>query len=251
MKNLILLLITCMCILGQAQGVTDGEFLKYRVHYGILNAGFATLKAKETTYNARPHWHIVGKGSSSGAVRVFFKVEDRYETYIEQYSHKPSKFLRNINEGGYTKNKVLTFDHKKRYVYENNIKEGKKTTYSYNTDVQDMLSAFYFLRTFNNSDFITGSTKTINVFMDGQIYPFKLKILGRETINSKFGNIKCIKMRPYVQSGRVFKEQESVTIWVSDDANLIPILLEAELAVGSLKMSLHDYKNTRTPLVFK
>lgn len=114
-----------------------------------------------------------------------------------------------------------------------------------------MLSAFYYLRTIANTDFAVGGTKNINVFMDGQIYPFKLKVLGRENIKSRFGTIKCIKMRPYVQSGRVFKEQESVTIWVSDDANLIPILLQAELAVGSLKMSLYEYKNIQTPLVFK
>ncbi|QAR30292.1 DUF3108 domain-containing protein [Ornithobacterium rhinotracheale] len=251
MKKIILLLLSCICLSGQAQGFSNEEFLKYRVHYGILNAGFASLKVKETTYNARPHWHIVGKGSSSGAVRVFFKVEDRYETFIDKQSYKPSKFIRNINEGGYTKNKVLKFDHSKKYVYEHNLENGKKTTYSYNTEIQDMLSAFYYLRTIANTEFTEGSTKNINVFMDGQIYPFKLKVLGRESIKSKFGSIKCIKMRPYVQSGRVFKEQESVTIWVSDDTNLIPILLQAELAVGSLKMSLYEYKNIKTPLAFK
>ncbi|MRJ08092.1 DUF3108 domain-containing protein [Ornithobacterium rhinotracheale] len=251
MKKLYFIVVTFLSFLLQAQGIADSEFLKYRVHYGFVNAGFATLKIKEVSYNGRPHWHVIGKGSSSGAVRVFFKVDDRYETYIDKFTYQPSKFVRNINEGGYTKNKTLTFDHKKRFVYEHNLENGRKTTYRYNTDVQDMLSAFYYLRTMANTDFAIGSAKTINVFMDGQIYPFKLKILGKENIKSKFGTIKCIKMRPYVQSGRVFKEQESVTIWVSDDANLIPIQLEAELAVGSLKMSLYEYKNIKTPLAFK
>ncbi|MCK0204595.1 DUF3108 domain-containing protein [Ornithobacterium rhinotracheale] len=250
MKKAFLLFIILTLSFAQAQ-TKDGEFLKYRVHYGFLNAGFATLKAKEVKHNGSPHLHIVGKGSSSGAVRVFFKVDDRYETFIDKLTFKPSKFIRDINEGGYTKNKVLNFDHNKRYVYEHNLENGKKTTYSYNTEIQDMLSAFYYLRTIANTDFAVGGTKNINVFMDGQIYPFKLKVLGRENIKSRFGTIKCIKMRPYVQSGRVFKEQESVTIWVSDDANLIPILLQAELAVGSLKMSLYEYKNIQTPLVFK
>ncbi len=45
-----------------------------------------------------------------------------------------------------------------------------------------------------------------------------------------------------MQSGRVFKEKESLTVWVSDDDNKIPLLIKADLAVGSLKASLTEYK---------
>jgi hypothetical protein len=48
--------------------------------------------------------------------------------------------------------------------------------------------------------------------------------------------------RPLVQSGRVFKEQESVTVWISDDENKIPIRIQASLAVGSIKADLEAYK---------
>ena len=249
-KAFLFILVTIGYIL-HAQGVSDNEYLKYRVHYGFLNAGYATLNVTEENYAGTPHWHVVGKGYSTGAVRLFFKVDDRYETYINQSNFKPSKFIRDINEGGYTKNKVLYFDHDRRLVKENNLEANKVTTYSYNRDVQDMLSAFYYLRSFKNTDFVVGTSKTVDVFMDEQIYSFKLKVLGREKVETKFGDIDCIKMRPYVQSGRVFKAQESVTLWVSDDDNLIPMQLEAELVVGSLKMSISEYKNTKYPLKFK
>ena len=56
-----------------------------------------------------------------------------------------------------------------------------------------------------------------------------------------------MKFRPYVQSGRVFKEQESVTIWITDDANKIPIRLKADLAIGSIKVDLEQFKNLNVP----
>lgn len=251
MKKVIFLTLSICSYLLFGQGFSNNEYLKYRVHYGFINAGFASLSISEVNYLGKPHWHVTGKGNSTGAVSLFFKVRDNYETYIDQQTIRPSKFIRKINEGGYTKNKVLLFDNDKKLVYETNYKNNRKTTYRHSTDIQDMLSAFYFLRNFNKSEFPIGSIKTVKVFMDGEIYSFKLKVLGKETIDTQFGEIKCIKMRPYVQSGRVFKAQESVTIWISDDDNLIPILLQADLAVGSLKMSLYEYKNTKYPLIFK
>lgn len=233
-----------------AQGFQKDEFLKYRVHFGFLNAGFATLKLEETTYKGKPHYHVVGEGSSSGAVRAFFKVDDRYETYFDKYQFTPSKFIRKIREGGHRKHRVLTFNNKKKVVTINDLRHKRVTYERYNTQVQDMLSAFYYLRTKSNSDFQTGKYLSVDVFMDGEVYPFKLKVEGRETFKTKFGKIKAIKMTPYVQKGRVFKEEESVTMWVSDDDNLIPLSIKAELAVGSLKMDLHSYKNTKYPMVF-
>jgi hypothetical protein len=56
-----------------------------------------------------------------------------------------------------------------------------------------------------------------------------------------------MKFRPYVQSGRVFREQESVTLWITDDGNKIPIRLQADLAIGSIKVDLEKFKNLVAP----
>ena len=89
----------------------------------------------------------------------------------------------------------------------------------------------------------------LNMFLDSQIYPFKLKCLGREVIRSKYGKINTVIFRPIVQSGRIFKEQESVTIWITDDQNKIPIKLRASLAVGSLRAELEDFSGLASPLM--
>ncbi|MBA5629399.1 DUF3108 domain-containing protein [Moheibacter lacus] len=235
---------------SESQNYKDGEFLKYRIHYGLLNAGFATLEVKNTTLDGKPHFHVIGEGSSSGAVRAFYKVDDRYESYINQETDKPSKFVRKISEGGYERDQVFTFDHGKKIVKINDKRNQKVTYRDFEGSVQDLLSAFYYLRNYDTDKLATGDFINVNILMADETYKFKLKILGRETMNTKFGKIKTIKIRPYVQSGRIFKESESVTMWVTDDKNHVPIQIKAELTVGSLKADLHSYKNTKYTLHF-
>jgi hypothetical protein len=46
----------------------------------------------------------------------------------------------------------------------------------------------------------------------------------------------------------VFKEQEGMTVWVTDDKNRIPVRAQAEILVGSIKMDLTSYKGVLNPL---
>ena len=92
-----------------------------------------------------------------------------------------------------------------------------------------------------------GEDISLNMFFDDENYLFKLRFLGKETLDTKFGKVRCLKLRPFVQSGRVFSEQESVTLWVSDDANKLPIKLRADLRVGSIDCDLENVKNLRHP----
>lgn len=254
MKKLLLffscIAFTLSFVQNDAQNYQSGEFLKYRIHYGLLNAGFATLEVKSTNYDGKPHYHIVGEGSSSGAVRAFYKVDDLYETYIDKSTNKPSKFVRKISEGGYTRDQVITFDHNGKVAKINDRKAQKVSYKEFTGNVQDLLSAFYYLRNLDTNDLKTGDYMNVDILMADETYKFRLKILGRETVKTKFGKIKCIKIRPYVQSGRIFKESESVTMWVTDDENHIPVQIKAELMVGSLKAELHSYKNVKNTLSF-
>ncbi len=90
------------------------------------------------------------------------------------------------------------------------------------------------------------------MFFDESNYGFKLRYLGTDTIRTKFGKIASLKFRPIVQSGRVFKEKESLTVWVSADKNKIPLRIKASLAVGSLRADLDAYKGLANsfPIIF-
>lgn len=252
MKRLVLIFfMVIFCTFSKAQDTSayqDGEWFRFRVHYGLITAGYATLEVKNDTYKEMPVYHVKGYGRTTGLSRAFFKVEDHYESYIDKTSDLPYKFVRKIDEGGHTKDKVISFDHKNQKAYVYNRKYNKRKTVDTEVGVQDMVSAFYYLRNnLDTSDLKKGDETDLTMFFDSENYPFKLRFLGRETIRTKFGKVKCLKFRPLVQSGRVFKEQESLTVWVSDDYNRVPIRIKASLAVGSLKADLDGFKGLKHP----
>ena len=118
--------------------------------------------------------------------------------------------------------------------------------------MQDLISAFYYLRNFyDTSSLKKGEDIKLNMFFDQENYLLKLRLIGRETIETAFGKVRCIKLRPFVQSGRVFREQESVTLWVSDDQNKIPVKMRANLRVGSIDCDLDRFKNLQYPFNMK
>jgi len=244
MKKLLsffILLIALQLTQAQAPAYVPGEHFKFRIHYGFFNAGYATLDLKKDTFQGKTLLHAVGKGWTVGMSRWFMKINDDYESYFND-DNQPVRFIRKIDEGGYTKDVELRFNHSNKKVLVIDKKNSKANYYKITKDIHDMVSVFYYLRNYDTSKLKKGDNIKVNMFFDNEIYPFKLKILGREVIKTKLGKIKALKLRPIVMSGRVFKENESLTVWVSDDANKIPLLIKADLLVGSLKASLMEYK---------
>lgn len=248
MNKLFTLLFVCnvLVLTAQKKAYGEGEWFNFRVHYGFLTAGYATLEVENSFINGKEVYHVIGEGRTTGISRWFFKVEDFYQTYIDKEKDIPYRFIRKINEGGYTKDIQIDFDHDTYNALVFNKKNNTKDIVSFPKDAQDMLSALYFLR--NNLDIKNlkkGDEFKMNMFFDKKNYKFKLKFLGREIIKTKFGKVSCLIFRPYVQSGRVFKEKESLTVWISDDDNKIPLLIKADLTVGSLKASLIEFKGLK------
>lgn len=255
MKKILMFLVAITVALGaqaQKQAYSDGEWFKFRVHYGFVTAGYATLEVKDATYKGRKTHHVKGFGETVGVSKWFFKVRDDYQSYIDRESDLPLHFVRDIYEGGYTKDIRVDFNHR---IHKATVKDRKKDEtkiFSIEKNTQDMISAFYYLR--NHVDVNTikeGDMIEMNMFFDDENFKFQMKFLRREELSTKFGKASTLVFRPYVQSGRVFREQESLTVWISDDENKIPLLIKAELAVGSLKASLLEYKGLTHPFILK
>ncbi len=248
MKNLLLLVIVLLSISATAQkkAFQDGEWFKFKVTYGFLNAGYATLQVDNAILNGKEVYHVRGYGRNTGVSRVFFKVEDIYESYMDKQKDIPYRFIRNIDEGGHTRDIQVDFNHTKREALVFDKKKNTKETFSFPAGVQDMISTFYYLR--NHIDTKTlkpGDFTDVDMFYGEESFKFRLKFLRREVIKTKFGQISTLVFRPYVESGRVFKEKESLTVWISDDDNKIPLKIKADLAVGSLNADLDEYKGLK------
>ena len=226
-----------------------GEWLRFKLSYsGWMKACNATLEVSEITYKNKPVYKVIGKGWTTGAIKWFFNVEDHYESHFDKVTGQPYKFIRNIDEGGYTKNRIVDFDYTQNKALINDLKENTKLTVDIEPNIQDLVSAYYYLRDHYDTNTVQkGSVVELNIFFDSEIFAFKLKYLGRETINTKFGKVKCIKFRPYVMAGRVFKEEESLTLWVTADKNKVPMRIKADLRVGSLRADLEAQKGLKHP----
>ena len=234
---------------AQGSAFKDGEWFKFKMSYsGFLKAGNATLTVKDAKLDGRDVYHVVGKGWTTGMIKWFFKVNDRYESYFDKESMLPYKFVRNIYEGGYTKNLTIDFDQENQKAHVNDIKHDVQTVIDTKPNIQDMVSTFYYLRNYLDTDNLKPNQEVIiDIFFDNENYGFKLKYLGKERIDTDFGEIDALKFRPYVMAGRVFKEEESLTLWVSNDKNKVPLRIKADLAVGSLRADLEAFKGLKHP----
>ena len=244
----LLLLLLPLSIFSQ-NAFQAGEWFKFRIHYGPFNASYATLEVKDEVLDKKKVYHVVGRGKSTGLMHLFFKVDDDYETYIDRRSSLPYRFVRKIDEGGYTKDVQIDFDQKQNKAYVLDRKHNTNTTYTTENEVHDLISSFYYMRNeLNDMKLNEGDELNLNMFYDKENHNFKIKFLGREVIKTKFGKIATLKFRPYVMAGRVFKEKESLTFWVSADKNKMPVKIQADLAVGSLDADLEAFKGVKHPI---
>jgi hypothetical protein len=218
----------------------EGEILTYRMHYGAINAGVAILEVKPNLIevNGRKLYHIVGRGYTTGTTDWFYKVRDRYETYMDKDALLPWMFVRRVDEGGYKFSQDYMFNH---YTKKVDIGNGEK--YDVPSGVQDMVSAFYTARNLDLSHAKEGDIFTLDCFVDKELWPMKIKFVGKENISTDLGNYRCLKFRPIVQKGRVFKKEEDLNVWISDDNNHIPMRVQAKVLVGSIKMDITEAKN--------
>ena len=226
-----------------------GEWFKYKITYsGIFKAGEATVELNDGVVNNKMVFHAKMNARSTGPINLFFKVKDRYESYFTPEEIIPLKFIRDIDEGGYTKNLNILFDDNKSSATVIDFKKNKRMNFSTNTNAQDMVSVFYFLRRFFKMEDLNENNEiSVNMFFDSENYVLKVKYLTSEFINTTFGKIYCYKIQPYVQSGRVFKKDESLTMWITADKNRIPIKMKANLLVGSVKIDLESFSSLTYP----
>jgi hypothetical protein len=224
-----------------------GEWFQFKMSYsGWMKAGEATLKVNEDVIDGKQVYHVVGKGKTTGAISWFFKVKDRYESYFDKEKLVPYRFIRDIDEGGHTKNIEINFDQKNNKAHVYNIKHNTRKVIDTKPNVQDMVSTFYYLRNkLDVSKLKVDDEIRTDMFFDGENYGFKIKYLGKETLRTAFGKVECLVFRPYVMAGRVFKEEESLTLWVSADKNRIPLRVKADLAIGSLRADLEAFRGLK------
>ncbi|MFC5411223.1 DUF3108 domain-containing protein [Larkinella bovis] len=227
-----------------------GEHLEYKVHYGIFNAAEATVDVAPTLYkvNERPCYRVNIYGRTVGAFDLVTRIRNTWRSYIDTTAILPQKFFLHIEEGKHRKEENVTFNH-----FTNTVRSEEKTNkdiFKVPDNVHDVISGYYYLRTIDFSRVSPGQTIEVPAFFDDQVYNMKVRYRGKDVVKTKFGSINVLKLNPVLPDNKLFKGEDAIKIWVSDDANKIPVKVEVELWVGSMEMDLKKHSGLRNELRF-
>ncbi|MFI5135018.1 MAG: DUF3108 domain-containing protein [Chitinophagales bacterium] len=226
-----------------------GEKITYKVVYNWnslwLNAGEVTFTVNDGVFGANKVYHVVGEGTSYKSYDWFYKVRDTYESYIDQETMLPLKFVRNVNEGGFTIYNNVTFEH------DQNKAISTHGEFKVPDCVQDVLSAVYYSRNIDFNKYKINDTIPLNLFLDDSIYHVYIRYLGKEILKTQIGEFNCIKFKPLLINGTIFRGGEKMTVWVTDDDNKIPVLVESPIVVGFIRAELYKYDGIRNPMKAK
>lgn len=233
-----------------------GEEITYKLYY---NLGIMWLSAGEVTFKVNDmgsQYHVAVAGRTYKSYEWFFKVRDYYDTYIDKNSLLPKTAIRNVREGKYRLYDEITFDqeNKKASSLRGKTKDvATKKNYNLGECMHDMLSVIYYSRNIDFESYKEGEEFPVKIFMDKEVWPLNVKYKGKQSrkkVKGK-GKFNTIKFSPQVVSGRVFKEGEEMMVYVSDDKNRIPLLIESPVSVGSVKAVLKNYKGLKYNMTAK
>ena len=232
------------------ESFTTGEVLKYKVHYGPITAAEAVIDTSPTLYkvNNRVCYRATVYGKTTSSFDLFLRIRDTWQSYIDTAAILPQRSFRNIEEGKYRKKETVDFDHYSNTVAVETKKKNKTKeaeTFKIPNNVQDIVSGFYYLRTLDFDKYRTGEVIKVQGFFDDEVFNMDVKYQGRETVSTMAGDIRAIKLVPKMPNNKLFKGEDAVTVYLSDDKNKIPVLIQAQMFVGSVKVDLYEYKNLK------
>jgi hypothetical protein len=256
------MVISMLPLTGQVQchdgfkAFIPGEKLSYRAsyHWGLIwiDAADVEFELSNATFSDQQAFHIISTGTSFKRWDWLFKVRDTFEVYVDQQSLKPLWHKRHTSEGGYVIHNLYHFD------YQNNtiIAEIEETRKPFHTKLipmknctYDVLGASYVVRSLDYSQMEKGERFTVNMVVDDQVFALPVIYQGIETIrNRDRQQYECIAIDAILDEGTMFKPGEALRIWLSNDDNRIPVMMEAKVRVGSVKVYLTDFDKLKAPL---
>ena len=222
------------------------EKLTFDVNYGFVTAGIATFSIPEIkTIAGRKVYRIKFEVNTVPAFDPFFKVRDRYETYLDVEGIFPWRFEQHIREGKYSRDFSAFFDQRR------NLAKTSEGVFKVPPYVHDIVSAFFYVRTLDFSKMKKGDKIKLQNFYKDKTYDLEVLYHGKEVVSVKAGKFRCIVVEPLVQEGGLFKSEGSILIWLTDDDNKMPVKVKTKVIIGAIDSELTSYENLKSPLKAK
>ncbi len=223
----------------------EGEILNYKLKYGFLTAAEATIKVLETDlkFDNKPTYRLNVDSRTSGTFDIFYKIRDRYDSYVDKVELTPYFYQENIREASYRREDKARFYQVAKKVTSNRGNFSTPTTQTF-----DLVSAYYFSRSLDISKLKIGDTFKLNYFLGEEIAQLQIEYIGKEQIKTKLGSLRCLKFSPSIQPGRIFKKDSRLYLWITDDGNRVPVKAEVEIIVGSVTLEIQSAQGLKYPL---
>lgn len=237
------------------QTFQHGEKLVYKLYYQL---GFIWVPAGEVVFSVKDvgnAYEMRALGKTYSSYESIFKVNDYFYSKVDKSTMLPRNFVRIIEEGNYRLYDSISFDQKRNVAmtYHGKSKDSAKPQmHRLNNCMHDIVSNMYNIRNLETSTLNKGDKIGLDMFFDKEVFPVNIRYGGKETKDIKgLGDFKTIKMVPDLVGGNVFKDGDKMTMWVSDDRNKIPLLIESPVSVGSIKAVLKSYSGLKHDLSSK
>jgi len=223
-----------------------GEKLTFDVKYGFVTAGVAEFSIPKISRLAgRETYNVIFKVNSVPTFDAFYKVRDRYETFIDVEGIFPWRFEQHIREGSYSRDFSAFFDQRK------NKAKTSEGTYNIPQNVNDIVSAFYLARTFDYSKMKAGDKIQLQNFYKDKVYPLDIVFHGKEKITVTAGTFDCIILEPIAKEGGLFKSEGTLVLWLTDDEIKMPVKVKTKVIIGSIDAELTAYSGLNGKLTSK
>ena len=232
----------------------SGEALEFRVHYGLLNTSYSSLKVADTLFQGTPSYYVKAHGETTGLAKLFFEVDDNYYSIFSKDSIKPLECYRNVHEGKYKVTQKISFDYDAKKAFIDLITILETLQRSITDEIQDIISGFYFFRSLPDKVILNKNVpyEIPMIYNNEGAFTFKLRYDGEEKIETIFGEVDCYRFKPYLPSiGRIFNDPNAITIWVTKDKNRIPVKVKAKIVVGSITADLENATGLKYPGLLK
>lgn len=219
-----------------------GEKLEYSVGYKFITAGtgYFHILPEPVTINGRKCYDIRFSVRSLESLEWIYKVKNDYRTVMDVNGLFPWKFEQRQVENKYRANYNFWFDQEGHRAIVN-----KKDTFAIPNYVHDIMSAFFYIRALDLKKYKKGDIIYLDQFYKDTTYSLGVKFLGKETIDVEAGKFRCIVIEPLVKEGGLFKNDGSLTIWLTDDDRKIPVKVGSKILIGFVGAELTKYSGTR------
>jgi hypothetical protein len=221
-------------ITNRAFGV--GERLVFSVGWEFINAGTAVMEIPDVVrVDGQRCYHLVSTARSNNVFSVFFKVDDRVESFMDLHGLYSLRYDKHLSEGKFKSDVSMVFDQGKHLA----IYDAGRDTFHVADYAQDVLSAFYFVRT---QELTVGQSLFVENHTDKKNYPLEVRVLRRERVKVPAGEFQCLVVEPILQTAGIFEQKGTLTVWLTDDEVKMPVLMKSKVVIGSIVTELTSYQ---------